>query len=275
MNERLRNGIATFQKDILVDGTAIFFQKWGWGHDLKPQGKRHLAELSRKIKTGERSNPISNFGILDGFGYTAEGTELLENQKGVLILSNHSVKGPLRGYGNTLLIDYLFHQATGGEEIRWAQGHGSSIIEKIHDVLGKTMNTITVGNGTGIAGAKELLRAWGKRESVGLYPEGIQKKKLQKGDPRAGKVIIMATNRGIPIFCVSSYFEHDVFRVSVNRLSPTIITHIGSSPEFAKNSAQVAVDYAMITIAKELPRELQGYYQPFADSLPDLPNLPV
>lgn len=253
MLETFRGGITTAQKYIAIDAAALFAQYWGRGHGLKPEGKLHFEEFIRKMKAGERADPISNMQMLDGFRYTFEGSELLTNQGGILLLSNHSVEGPLRGYGNTAVIDYIFYQTT-GERIRWVQGHGSSIVGKIHVALGQTMNTITVANGNGVSGAKELLRTLIRGESVGLYPEGVQKKELQRGDPRAGKIITLAANRGIPVFCASSYFSNDCFRLFIDALDNPIIKGRGNSP-------QAIVDYAMTTIASHLPENRRGFYK--------------
>lgn len=253
MIETLRTGAAKAYRDFAIDGAALFAQRWGRGHGLKPEGKPHFEKFVLKVKSGEKADPAKSIRMLDGFNHTAEGRDLLKNQGSILLLSNHSVEGPLRGYGNTVLIDYIYNEESGGR-IRWIQGQGSSPVNLIHEALGNTMNTITVGGGNGISGAKELLRAFKNGESVGLYPEGIQRARLQKGDLRAGKVIILSAILDIPIFCASSYFSNGFFRLYIDRLDNSKIMKIKDLP-------QDVVDFAMTTIAQHLPWNRRGYYQ--------------
>ncbi len=257
MHENRR--LPSFINEAAIDGAALFAQYWGRGHGLKPEGKIHFNRFLEKIKTGQKTHPLDNMRILDGFSYEVEGTDLLENQKGILLLSNHSVEGPLRGYGNTFLIDYIFYQAA-EEKIRWMQGKGSSAIELIHEALGQATNTITVGNGNGTSGVRELLKAWERGESVGLYPEGVQKKDLQKGDPRAGKLMLLAVKREIQIFTAASYFENGHFRVSIDHLNNEALLSAYDLPsEFMPEQAMI--DYAMTMIARHLPPEKRGAYK--------------
>ncbi|MEX2012894.1 MAG: hypothetical protein WD967_00650 [Candidatus Levyibacteriota bacterium] len=266
MLETFKGSITTIQKDLMIDTAALFVQYWGRGHGLKPEGKPHFEEFLRKVKAGERSDPASNIQIFNGFTFSTEGAELLKNQKRILLLSNHSVEGPLRGYGNTLVIDSVVEQAA-GERIRWAQGHGSSIVDKIHDALGQTMNTITVADGNGISGVKEIIRAWERGESVGLYPEGVQKKALQKGDPRAGKVMLLAARKDISIFTAVSYFENDHFSVAIDKLDNQLLAETVSNP-FGNTPSQHAVDLAMNTMAPHLPPHKRGRYKLVPSELP-------
>ncbi|MBI2613473.1 MAG: hypothetical protein HYW62_01775 [Candidatus Levybacteria bacterium] len=253
---------------------------------LTASGEINFQIMAERIKKGKQT-PLSEYiGVLNGFKLSSEGSSFLEGLKGTgtLFLENHTIQGPINGSWKLFATNYLIKKMT-GKEIRWISGQNKSttqrffrhpIIESHRAILnrgnpiGKSANSIPVGEGNGTKGIKLILKAFSDQESVGLYPEGEEHRELIRGDPKAGGIILFAARKNIPIISTSAWFGENTCYLSFTLLDNEFIEALGTSPG-RENNKQDIVDYAMAEIAQNMPRELRGYYQDFYVPIPANP----
>lgn len=147
-----------------------------------------------------------------------------------------------------------FKEST-GREITWTQGQAAS---GASNTVHGSIETIQVGEGNGSAGARNILNAL-KEKTVGLFPEGTQKRDLVKAVPGAGKIIARAARTRIPIAYMATSFRDGHISITAGNIDPETIQII----ERNKNTDpyQSIADYAMIQIARHLPEDRQGFYK--------------
>ncbi len=250
---------------IQIGAASAYLRHWGTNHNYKPEGKEEWNRFVGKIIDGQPTTPSSEIGVLNGYKYHIEGTDNLRNidpQKGLLVIANHSNEGPFRGWGQTFVMHYAVEKVT-GKEIVWAQGDAAS---GSSDTIRKSVKTIKVNSGTGIEGARNILRSL-KTDAVGIFAEGKQERDLQMGDYRAGKIISTAAKNNIPIFCISSSFVNGEIHVVVDNFE---LPKIQESADY-----QALVDAAMIKIASHLPSTRQGYYRKKVEALSSPPDASI
>ena len=235
------------------------------GEPITDLGKIYFESMVGKIKRGEKTPFSEYFGILNGFRLALGGLDYLKMLKGknALFLSNHTENGPLRnGHWKIVATNYLVRQIT-GKEIRWTYGQDRSTLQELfREPVTKSVNAIPIREGTGIAGIREILKAFQNQDSVGLYPEGDGRKELIRGNRKAGGIILFAARQNVPIVSTSAWFEKATYTCHLNftLLNSELIKSMGGSSN-KEQAKQEIVDYAMAEIAKNMPRELRGYYQ--------------
>jgi len=236
------------------------------GEAITDLGKIFFELMVGKIKKGEKTPLSEYFGVLNGFGLAIEGLDSLKmlTGKNALYLSNHTENGPLRnGHWKLFATNYVVKEIT-EKEIRWTYGQDRSTGQELfREPVTKSVNAIPVREGTGIAGIREILKAFQSQDSVGLYPEGDGRKELIKGDPKAGGIIYHAAIKGIPIVAISAWFEKEknVCHLNFALLDNTFIKSMGNVSSNRDDNRQRIVDYAMTAISQNMPSQLRGYYQ--------------
>lgn len=257
--------IETLKKEVQLRAASAYLQHWGINHRLKPEGKEHWNSLINKMRKGEPVIASEAIGIVNGFEYHIAGLERLAEiapDKGLLIIANHSNEGPVRGWGQVIVMQNAFKEAT-GREITWAQGNAAS--GSSEPVRG-SVKTIRVNSGNGVGGARNVLQAM-RTETVGLFAEGTQKRDLQKGLASAGKMVANAARHGIPIFAIATFFRDGKIYVSVDSLDPTEIKELEKIKNEGVDPYQRVIDYAMTAIASHLPTNRRGDYGEKAKTL--------
>ena len=237
----------------------------GGGEKITDLGKIIFELMVDKINKGEKTPLSEYFGILSGFEFDLGGLESLEMLKGrnALFLSNHTENGPLRnGHWKLLATNYFVKKAT-GKEIRWTYGQDRSTVQELfREPVTKSINAISVREGNGTEGIREILKAFQNQDSVGLYPEGDGRKQLIKGVPKAGGIIYFAAKKDIPVVAISAWFEKGKNTCHLNfaLLNNNVIKDMGNVSG-GTGFKQKIVDYAMRIISQNMPSQLRGYYQ--------------
>lgn len=291
----------SFTRSLLVNASVEATGLWlqlGKGHGLKPEGKPYLREFLENIKQGKPQNPAEIVRMLTGFEYQVEdldGLSRLNLSKGALILANHSTEGPLIGYGQVFALNYHFDRLT-GRQIRWTQGKGNMITDRVHHQTKTSMDTIYVDNSEvnsagyikdwtfwvtpgklprkkDSAGTRKLFTALDDGGIVGIFPEGSPGDNLQEASPLAGHVIKSAAKKGIPIVCISTRFSDDKFGFSL--YEPLSAEKIKELAALGEDGNQAIADYAMTIIASGMDESRRGYYKDFVGRLPNTPRFTV
>lgn len=258
MKER---GTSWIEKRLLDAGRHYLL---AGGEPITDLGKIYFESMVDDIKTRKQTPFSKYFGVLNGYKISIEGSNFLEDlrDKGAFFLSNHTDNGPLRnGRWKLFATNYLVKQLT-GKEIRWTYGQDRSTFQEFfRKSVTQSVNAIPVREGTGIAGIREILKAFQSQDSVGLYPEGDGRKELIRGNSKAGGIMLFAARQNVPIVSISAWFEKAKYTCHLNftLLDSELIKSMGGSSN-KEQAKQEIVDYAMAEIAKNMPRELRGYY---------------
>lgn len=247
------------KRKIQIKGASAYLQYWGKDHQLQPEGKENWERFLWKIENRQITTLSDEIGIVNGFNYYVEGMDNLENidtDRGFLVIANHSNEGPVRGWGQVIVMNHAVKKTT-GEEIVWAQGGAASGTSA---VAGESVRTIKVNSGSGIGGAKNVLQSL-KTEAVGIFAEGTQERDLQRGDYRTGKIMARAAKHNIPVICIATSYVNGEIYVTADALDSSKIQRLEQIQQENVNPYQVIVDYAMTTIASHLPQDRRGYYE--------------
>jgi len=233
--------------------------------------REKLSQLVDKIREGKQTPPSEQMDLISGYEVRTAGIEHLESLKGqpFVVISNHDTAAPFAYFSFVILINNYIKEAT-KQEVQWVQGSGSSITSFFRENIVKSGNTIPVGNG--MNGSKEILRAFETKKTdasegnkaVGIYPEGETSKnrdQLREGNSRAGRVLLRAAEKEIPIVCVATWFTNGTFFLNIGEpFSLEEIDKRGKSSDDKRKSGQAAINYCMENLAHLMPFRLRGYY---------------
>lgn len=259
----------------LLQVGSLEFGAW-WlqlGNKLKPEGKKHHWNLFHLIATGQKTSLDQHIQILSGYDYTSQinGLENLGALRGqnILLLGNHSHLGPIEGYGETILTSYYVKKYT-DEEVRWIRGRGKSLKENARQLVDKSIGTIPIYDDR-IMSLKAILEAFRDNETVGLYPEGENSITLKPGNPTAGKLVMIAIEKDIPVILASTHFQDNTFFANFaplfdeekNKQIQNIFKKLTRQEENEMKGN--LVNYTMARIARHLPEHKRGYYRNFQD----------
>lgn len=232
------------------------------GYGIKREGWNSYMDTVRKIKNGERK-PMSEMAeALRGFEVDMQGLNSFEglSEGKFFVVGNHSSEGPLRGLGETFLVNRAVRLVT-EKEVRWVQGmQGGSSPNVVHEQIAYTANSILVPKENGTDTLKKIFSTLREGNPVGIYPEGDKYKELARGDERAGAIFRFAAKNGIPLVLAGTSFENDRFTLKFDRINPRDLLLI--EKECSKEEvSQEIVDYTMGRLAQLLPEWKRGFYK--------------
>ncbi len=187
------------------------------GDQLTDLGKINFQRFKDNIKSGQ-ATPFSEYiGVLDGFNHSLDGLNVLESLKGknAFFLENHTADGPIRnGHWKLFATSYVVKDKT-GKEIRWTYGQNKSTIQELfRKPVAERINAIPIREKNGTQGVRDIIKALDSKDSVGLFPEGNCDKKLIRGNPKAGGLILYVAKKNIPIVAIAAWFEAKTWHLS-------------------------------------------------------------
>lgn len=225
---------------------------------LSPEATPLYQDMVRRLLTGDRVVISELTGLLHGYDVHPSGLEYLEGLSGkpFILVTNHFNGGPLRGFWQVVNMSHFVREKT-GQEPRWVQGSGHHIVSHIHDMVASATNNIAVG---GVGGVREIERTLRNGVPIAIHPEGQPSRTLTRGDPRAGRILLNAAEKDIPILCCAAWSEQNNLFVTMSALSPDSLRGLGNRIEDVRQQGQHVVDYVMGALAQNLPKKLRGYY---------------
>lgn len=252
------------QEDWARDTLEDFTIEWR-RLSLKPEGKPRFDDFVNSLQKGEEIALSNYIDMFLGFDYKS-GIKGLENltplkAKPILLVANHLNNGPLGGDWSSAVISYYVKQTT-GKEVRWLQGFDPTTTQDFfREKLYRSINSIPVGDSNPIRTASLLGQAIRDKDSVGVYPEGKRSKNLIKAIPDAGGLMLMYARSGIDIVYCSTRYQSDTFFLTFNTLNRNEILLLGLGEKSRSSVWQDISDYAMSSVAQELPKNRRGYYR--------------
>ncbi|OGH29737.1 MAG: hypothetical protein A3B41_01400 [Candidatus Levybacteria bacterium RIFCSPLOWO2_01_FULL_37_26] len=256
VQDRLKEGaIRDTLEDFTIESRRL---------SLKPEGKPLFDDFVNSIQKGKEIALSEYIDMFLGFDFKS-GVNGLENltalkNKPILLAANHVNYGPLGGDWQHAVISYYVKQTT-GKEMKWLQGFDPTTTQDFfRERFYKSKNIIPVGDSSPRRAGILLLQAIKNKDSMGFYPEGERTKSLIQAIPDAGGLMLTCATRDIDIVCCSSGYKNDTFFLNFNTLDINQILEMGEGKKPKPSRLQEIVDYAMSTIAQDLPKNRRGYY---------------
>lgn len=219
---------------LLTQVVATIFQLKKEDRLLTSESKKAFHFLLEEMGAG-RSVRLSPWAkeILKGWDLKIDGGENIPPNRGFLLVANHYKRGPLRGYwgvlvtaqavaekrkekeGETLV---LSRREISLAEIEWLQRYERVFpYNLVAELTSQSGVALLVDAGKKILFPQSELRqrtSWSPFSAlnfmsqggvIGLFPEGKPSQDLGPGDPRAGRLAILAAERAIPTLPVTFY----------------------------------------------------------------------
>ncbi len=269
----VRDIFKTLAQDEGIQNSALdFLQKrlTSGATKLSSIGEVVFNNAIEDIKNSQKILLSEQIGILTGSYLTVTGIDALKSlgENGALLILNHSSKGHLRGYGNTIAVSKAISDNTGQDPI-WAHGVDKSTFQDLaRPKLSHSIETITIRDKND-NGLSRITKAVAEGRIVAIYPEGDSSEKLKRGVANAGRLIATSILKGIPVIYGVSYFDtnSNTYKTAFFNIDAEKIKSVYESlPKSERNKntgelrGQKVIDFIMIQIAKNLPQEMQGEY---------------